>query len=183
MAEPTKVFGCIGIDNIKAAEDAVDMLIAKGYRNIGMLNGSETAVVSKERFEGYKNSLKKNELNFNPDYVIDCSFSEEAAYKNAKSFLDKNKKMDAVFCASDLMAIGLMKYCRENDINIPKDLGIIGFDDIVLCTYTTPKLSTVHQDMYNAGYRTVLQLISMITQDAHGEKIILEHKIIERESC
>ena len=182
MNGPTEKFSCIGVDNEKASEEAVDLLIKNGYKNIGMYNGSQTAVVSKQRLNGYLNSLKKNNIKYNKDYVIDCSFSEETAYKKSKHFLSKNKKIDAVFCASDLMAIGLMKYCKKNKIKIPKNLGVIGFDDIVLCTYTTPKLSTVQQDMFKTGYKAVQQLIDMVAQGKKGEKTIVKHKIIERES-
>ena len=182
MDSPTELFGCIGVDNVRASEEAVDLLVSKGYKNIGMYNGTETELVSRQRLNGYVNSLEKNGLKFNPDYVVNCSFLEKKAYDKTGAFLNENREIDAVFCACDLMAIGLMKYCREKKIEIPGDLGVIGFDDIVLCSYTSPNLSSVQQDMYKAGYDAVTELISMITKGAKGKQIILEHKIIERES-
>jgi LacI family transcriptional regulator len=183
MNEPTNRFGCIGVDNEKASSDAVDLLISKAYRNIGIYTGKESEVVCKQRLSGYKTSLKKHGIDFNSDYVLDCAFSEKVAYEKTADFLAKNKKLDAVFCVSDLMAIGLLRYCEENGIKVPEDLGIIGFDDIPLCTYTRPRLSTVHQDMNKAGYDAVLELLSMIKDKKYGKKIILEHKIIERDSA
>jgi len=182
MDDPTSVFGCIGIDNVRASEDAVDLLIKKGYKNIGMYNGKASEIVCKQRLNGYMNSLNKNGCIYNPNHILDCSFSEKKAYEKTGAFLEENKELDAVFCASDLMAIGLLNYCEENNIKVPEDLAVMGFDDIPLCTYTRPRLTTVHQDIYKAGYEAVIQLINIIIQGKSGERIVLEHRIIERET-
>ena len=173
----------VGVDNVRAADDAVAFLVKRGYRNIGMVNGASDAAVSIERMRGYCESLKKHGLEINPSAVIDCAFSEQQAYDLTDIFLANNPQLDAVFCASDLMAIGFMRRCGELGKLAPGDIAVIGFDNIVLGGYTKPRLTTVTQDMVATGAQALNTLVEMIRFKKHGERIITPHAICIRESA
>ncbi len=178
-----KKLSAVGVDNVRAAVDAVDFLIKRGCRNVGMLNGANDAAVSIERLSGYHESLKKHRLKAKPTAVIDCAFSEQQAYELTETFLANNTGLDAVFCASDLMAIGFMRRCGELGKRVPADIAVIGFDDIILGGYTKPQLTTVRQDMTATGAQALNTLVEMIKFKKSGERIVMPHSICIRESA
>ncbi len=95
-------------DNVAAAKCAVQYLIDHGHRRIGMVNGHNYAVVSKERLEGYRRALEDNGIPYDPSLVVNGDYTEEYAYEMAESYVQEHPEMTAVFFASDLMAIGFM---------------------------------------------------------------------------
>ncbi len=172
----------IAIDNIEASKKIVQILIDNNHKNIAMVSGRKEATVSLERYEGYKQALVENGILINNDYVVKGDFLEQKAYEVSKELLKKNKEITAVFCASDMMAIGCMKAIKELGLEIPKDISIVGFDNIPLAKYTTPPLTTVNQDFYERGKVAVEQLCKMTENLDYKKKISLDYEIIERES-
>jgi LacI family transcriptional regulator len=114
--------------------------------------------------------------------VIDAAFKEEEAYHAAEAYLQNHPEVTAVFAASDLMAIGFMTRCRELGVSIPERLSIMGFDDIVLSSYTTPKLSTVRQDFEKIGYSAFEEVVKMLENRTEGFHKFLSFEVIDRES-
>lgn len=172
----------ISIDNVQAAKDGVNYLIKKGHRKIGFINGRRNAVVSIQREEGYAQALREANIEINADLVCEGDFAEAKAYLLAEQYLKRNRDVTAVFCASDLMAIGFMRRCQELGMNVPDEISILGFDDIDLSKYVTPTLSTVRQDFYSMGYEATKLLIHNIKTGQFGEHINLPQKIIDRNS-
>jgi LacI family transcriptional regulator len=174
--------GSILTDNVEAAKRAVEYLIGKGHRNIGMVNGHRFATVGVQRQEGYRAALEGAGIPFHENRIIEANFSEEDAYASTGAFLKANPDLTAVFAASDLMAIGVMSKCKELGIRIPEDLSIMGFDDISLCNYVTPKLSTVRQNFTELGFAALEQVVRMLENKATGFQKIISFEIVDRES-
>lgn len=174
--------GSVSTDNVNAAKRAVEFLISKGHRHIGMINGHSFAAVSIQRLQGYRQALETAGLPYDPDRVIDAAFKEEEAYHAAEAYLQNHPEVTAVFAASDLMAIGFMTRCRELGVSIPERLSIMGFDDIVLSSYTTPKLSTVRQDFEKIGYSAFEEVVKMLENRTEGFHKFLSFEVIDRES-
>ena len=174
-------------DCYKAYEQVVEHLITEhGCKNIGFISAAKTE--SKEavtRLDAFKKALKKHNLEFNPENVIEGYFIREAAY-NITLERFKSKKditFDALISANDLMAEGVMKALQELGIKIPKDVKIIGFDDIVRASFTTPSLSTINQDIAGQGYEAA----KIAHKILNGEEVPRETKVfaepIYRQSC
>ncbi|MGZ9583369.1 LacI family DNA-binding transcriptional regulator [Paenibacillus marinisediminis] len=174
--------GSVSTDNVSAAKAGVEYLIQKGHRRIGMINGHDFAVVSRQRMKGYRAALESQGISYDPSIVVYSDFLEESAYDLAESYLQNNPDVTALFFASDLMAIGFMNRCRELGIRIPEDLSIMGFDDIVLSSYTTPKLSTIQQNFHKLAYRACEQVISILEKEEKGKHIMMPYRVIDRES-
>lgn len=174
--------GSVITDNVGAARRAVEYLIEKGHREIGMINGHSFAAVSIQRLQGYREALENAGITFDESRVIEANFSEQEAYEATEPYLDKHPEVTALFISSDLMAIGFMTRCRELNIRIPEDISIIGFDDIVLSSYTTPRLSTVRQDFTKIGYTAFEEVIKMLENQTHGYHKILSYEIVDRET-
>lgn len=172
----------ISVNNIEAAKEGVNYLIKKGHKKIGLINGHRKAVVSMEREQGYVEALREAAIEINPDFVCEGDFSEIKAYLLAEDYLKKNPELTAVFCASDLMAIGFMRRCHELGIAIPDQISVLGFDDINLAKYVTPALSTVRQDFGTMGYEATLLLINNIKSQEFGIHKNLQQKVVDRSS-
>lgn len=177
-----KKVGSIGINNVAAAKTAVQMLIDKGHQEIGIIGGNHLAVVTQERELGYQQALKDARLPIRPEAMMIANFSELQAYNLAERYIKVNPNITAVFCMSDLMAIGFMRRCQELGLKIPDDLSIIGFDDIDLSRYVTPQLTTVSQDFQSFGYYASEMLIELIETSIRGTHKFLMYEVVDRGS-
>ncbi|WP_046179841.1 LacI family DNA-binding transcriptional regulator [Domibacillus tundrae] len=175
--------GSVSIDNRKGAEEAVSYLISLGHRHIGFVNGHEFAFVSRHRLEGYQSALQKAGIPFCLEYTGNGKFEEGAGGRAALKLLEQNPEITALFCASDLMAIGAIKEIHASGRQIPNDVSLIGFDDILLSSYVQPELTTIAQNMYGLGQEAAKQLISILKNESVAKHIIMEHTLQERQSC
>lgn len=181
VADNIKV-GCVTTDNYEASRDVVSYLYKMGHRNIAFLNGKEKASVSMVRYSGFVDRMRELDLSLSLDYVINGEFSEEIAYNEVKKFLPQHPEITAIYCASDLMAIGALNAARDLEIDVPGKLSVVGFDNIPIARYMAPALTTVEQDFYSMGYEAAKMLYSIVqNQDIpHSKKI--SYKLIERDS-
>lgn len=157
-------------DNIKGCDIAVKYLASKGHSRIAFINGHDLAAISSIRLEGYKIALKNNGFAFDQSIVIKGDYSEKSGYDAAKKMLAEKTDFTAIFAASDLMAVGAIKAIRENDLKVPDDIAVVGFDDILLAAYSYPSLTTIRQHKFDLGYRGSKELIKMIEQSDYIPK-------------
>jgi LacI family transcriptional regulator len=165
-----------------ASRDVVTYLYDKGHRNIAYMNGKSNASVSMVRYSGYVDRMRELGLKVSMDYVLHGDFSEKIAYQEAKEFLQKHPEVTAFFCASDLMAVGLIKAARELGIKVPEQLSVVGFDNIPIAEYTSPPLTTVRQDFYQMGYEATQMLYSIINKQDIPHIKKLSYELVERSS-
>lgn len=174
--------GYVTTDNILGAKKAVQHLIEMGHRNIAMVNGHDQAFVSKRRLEGYIESLKDSNLSIRNDWIVNGKFDEEEAEKATEELLINNPEITAVFCASDLMALGVIKAARNLGKRVPEDLSVVGYDDILLASYSTPSLTTIAQDKFRMGYEAGRLLVQMLEGENHSHIVTLETNLKIRDS-
>ncbi len=176
----TENIGSVVVDNEKYSYLAVKSLIDNGYKKIGMINGSESAHVSIERKMGYINALNDNNMEVDEFIIKDGEFSTEKAKECADEIIKKG--VDAIFCASDLMAMGVLKSAKEQDINVPEELAIFGFDGINIVDYTTPTISTIKQNSYDKGYKASQLLIDYLEKKIPMRVVKSECEVCVQES-
>lgn len=172
---------CVGVDNIKGSLMAVEHLIKNGHKNIAFINGHKSAVVSYERLDGYYLAFNRNNLPLRKELIIHSDFSYEGGKLAAEELIKENKDITAIFCASDLMAVGAIEALSGLGYSVPKDISVIGFDDINLCQYVSPKLTTIRQDREKIGITAANLLLSIISGQYFG-RIVIEPEFILRES-
>ena len=140
------------IDNEFGGYLAAKHLLECGYRNIAFILGREDYFASNCRLKGAAKALEEYSLPFNEKLVIDGSFSIEGGRKAAKHlFEERNQLIDAIFGMDDLISMGVLQYCKENNINVPEDVGVIGFDDISYAGLPQIELTTVRQPNFELG--------------------------------
>jgi DNA-binding LacI/PurR family transcriptional regulator len=166
--------GRAGVDNYTGARLAVEYLIELGHRNIGFLNGHPFAQVSEERLAGYAAALCSRKRGFQPGFeprfVFDGDFSEQSGKAGADYFAKTG--ITALFCASDLMAMGAVRRFQEKGIAVPADISIVGFDNMPFTAYCTPRITTIAQDRHRLGLMACALLYSIM------EKAPLNHCLI-----
>ncbi|WNF38481.1 LacI family DNA-binding transcriptional regulator [Bacillaceae bacterium IKA-2] len=174
--------GYVTTDNVLGAKNITNYLLKLGHRHIGMVNGHNRAFVSQQRLEGYRIALTEANLTFNWSYVVNGAFDEDEAYKSARKLLIDLPELTAIICASDLMALGVLKAAKELGVSVPEELSVTGYDDITLASYVTPKLTTVAQNKYLMGQKATELVVAMLQGDTGERKIILDTELKVRES-
>lgn len=167
-------------DGYEAACTAIDYLYELGHRNIAYIGETKNEV----RFLGYKDSLKRLNLSYDQNNVSNAVQSYDGGYNGAKKLIKNTINFSAVFCANDITAIGALRAFKEFDLKIPKDISIISVDDIELCQYTSPMLTTVHIPTDGLGRVTTKVLFERIKNGRTLPlKIMLPFYVVKRESC
>ena len=153
----------IGCDNFQGGYDMTRHLLARGRRRIAFLgDASDHYPEFRERYRGHAQALREAGLAPEPALQVDAISSEGSGRTAAGALLGAGADFDAVFAASDLIAIGAMQALRERGLRIPGDVAVAGFDDIPMAAVVAPGLSTVQQDTKAAGALLVETLIGMI---------------------
>lgn len=172
------------VDDHDGAYRATEHLIEVGCKNIAHLAGPSHLSISNERKQGYIDALEKQGMSINEDLIIACELSQEEGYKAAKTLLQKKNRPDAIFAATDPLAIGAILAAKELGISIPQELALVGFSDEPLTSLIEPSLSTMAQPGYEMGkHAAELFLRQMEDKDNFvPETKVLKTRLIQRDS-
>ena len=172
----------VGSDNQKGGFEATRLLLNNGRRRIAFFGDVRHPEVE-DRFQGYVAALEAAGIAFDDTLVIPTDFSRSDGYDKADTILGKDARdFDAVFAASDNIALGVMKRLAEVGKNVPEDVAIVGFDDSPLAGFSTPGLTTVHQDIREGGKRLVQNLLLILDGQPVGHQTMPTQLVI-RQSC
>ncbi len=153
----------IGCDNAQGGHDITAHLLAQGRRRIAFLgHASNHYPEFFERYLGHQRALETAGLSADPALQVDAITTEQSGHAATRELLQRGVPFDAVFAASDLIAVGAMKALHEQGLRVPEDVAVAGFDDIPLASFTNPGLSTVQQDTKRAGAILVESLLKLI---------------------
>jgi len=173
----------VSIDNEKAAYKATKHLISLGHRKIAFIGANNQFLSSNLREKGYLRALSDEGIEPNPDYLCYGDYSYKSGLRNMKKLLNLQERPTAVFCVSDVMAIGAIRLAMEENLKIPEDLAVCGFDNIHFSWMFTPSVTTIAQPMYDLGCTAMDALIRII--EGKSSEVIhyfLEYELIIRES-
>jgi len=159
-------FPAVMVDNMGGATQAVQHLIDLGHRRIGCIGGPDGSTTAADRLTGYRNALAQNGVALNRRLVKRGTWSPESGYHLTKELLEEPERPTAIFSANDQMAFGVIKAAREMGLNVPKDLAVVGFDNVPPGSYFDPPLTTVEIPMYDIGVASMRMLIDLLS----GEK-------------
>jgi LacI family transcriptional regulator len=175
--------GCVYSENIKGAEMAVKYLHDMGHQRIATITGQLLSLTSDQRLQGYKNAMNELKLPYRYDYVVQGDFLHEGGYQAMQHLLSLNDPPTAVFAAGDLMAFGAIKAIQDAGLNVPDDISIIGFDDIEMCKYFSPSLTTIKQNKEELGREAAEGLIRLIENPMEIPSIVqIPTELIVRET-
>lgn len=175
----------VDVDNISGARTAVQHLARLGYRRIATITGPLNTIAGQDRYAGYQRGLRSAGLAHNPDLVVEGEFSEISGDRGMRDLLALEMPPDAVFAASDMMAIGALKAMRAAGLRVPQDVALVGFDDIPLAALVDPPLTTVRQSISDLGYTAATLLFEELeSEDSESpQRMILPTELVVRSSC
>jgi LacI family transcriptional regulator len=157
--------GGITIDNVGGAREMVTHLVSLGHRRIAIIKGAQGNYDASERLRGYRKALK--EAGIAPDASLEAEgdFVETSGHRAALELARLRAPPTAIFAANDAMAIGALSALREQGLRVPRDMAVVGFDDIPLARYMDPPLSSVHVPILEMAERAARRLIAALAGD------------------
>jgi len=182
---PGSDFAFVDVDNRAAAQAAVAHLINLGHSRIACItNAPISYTAALDRLTGYKQALEESGISYNSELVRYGDFDIESGYRQMQSLLASHVTMTAVFIGSDTLAYGAVAAIRERGLRIPKDIALVGFDDLPFSRYADPPLTTVHLPAGDLARRSA-EILSQLLQGGEPEsrQVILETQLIVRDSC
>ncbi len=174
----------VGSDNFRGGEEATAHLLNLGRQRIAFLGEANNHFPEfNDRFQGYLSAHQKAKIPLCADQgLYRAAHTEQCGHDAVCSLFAENIAFDAIFAASDLIALGAMRALQEHGLDVPADVSIVGFDNILAANLARPPLTTVQQDYKRAGEVLVETLIRSIRQEP-VESSTLPCKLIIRKSC
>lgn len=173
-------------ENIRPSVEAVQYLFSLGHRAIGHIAGPQNSIAAAgyERLEGYKAGLVSRNLPIKDNLIIVADFwNGQAGYKAMIELWNRSEKPTALFCASDIMAMGVMNACRDLGLRIPEDISIISFDDNLWASFAHPPLTTFRQDRQSIGKKAAELMKLLLSGDKVPSRVLVPVRLVERDSC
>ncbi len=173
----------VGIDNYRGGYLATEHLVQLGHRRIGMVAGNfSMSDRSLHRWHGYKQCLKKYGIPYDKELLAQTDYSLAGGKAATQKLLYLKTPPTALFCSNDYLALGAMKGAREMGLNLPQDLSVVGFDDILIASHIVPELTTVYQPAYEMGKLGAKLLFELMGKESKPVQLMLDSSLIVRAS-
>lgn len=173
----------VHIDNLTAAFEAVCYLHQLGHQRIACIAGPERLPLCRYRLQGYIQALRRCGLALDENYITTGDFSYDSGAQGLTTLMAQPSPPSAIFCHNDLMALGALSQAQKIGLAVPRDLSLMGFDDIAQSGHSTPPLTTVAQPRYDIGREATLLLIEQLrSHKAQRGSKLLSSKLMIRES-
>ncbi|MFZ5351736.1 MAG: LacI family DNA-binding transcriptional regulator [Bacillota bacterium] len=176
---------CVLTDEAKGASMAVEYLISKGRVRIAYINGYINSYPSVVKRDNMIATLTRSGLEFYEELEVSALTDDvKGGYDACRILLDRKIEFDALFAANDLMAIGAMKALQKKGLKVPEDVSVMGYDNIYLCNYITPELSSMTQNISQLGIDAVNFIVRHFERKKIANNIkFLKPRLIVRKSC
>jgi LacI family transcriptional regulator len=179
-----RAVGAVRLDDAEGGRLAARHLIERGRRAIGFLSGPTTSHSGRDRAKGYRQSLAEAGIAMNGSWQQPCAPTVEGGQAAAHAMLKAHPELTALFCFNDLVAVGALQACAEMGVSVPRDLAVVGCDDIPLAALVTPPLTTCRAPRYELGAEAVRLLLNRIRgSDTNGREVILKPQLVIRASA
>lgn len=183
-----RVFGTdhdqVCAENIESTASLVDHLARSGHRRIGFVAGLAGLSTTSERLAGYREGMRRNGLDADPDLCRDGASASEAARRAATELLSLPQPATAIVAANNAMTIGTMQALRDLGLDVPGDVALVAFDDFVWADLFAPRLTVIAQPSREIGAEAVRLLLSRLDNPNRDPvERRLEARFVHRDSC
>lgn len=178
-------FITLNMDNLGGARNAVEYLLSLGRRKIGLITGPLEWHEARQRKQGWEEALTNAGIAISEDHWASGTWSSSSGESAFESLIQKYPGMDAVFVSNDQMALGVLHYANKNNIKIPDDLAVIGFDNLAESSFYSPSLTTVTHPLKELGILAVKTLLAQIEGDESpipGNMFTMKTELVIRDS-
>ena len=179
-------YSTVSVDDALESRKMVEYLIGLGHRRIAILSeGNEEPSIVRLRFEGYLDALKRHDIEIDNSlikYVDKRIYTMENGYETTKALIESGAQFTALFCISDVLAVGALRALADAGIRVPEDVSVAGFDGQELAQYTIPRLTTIKQPLLDISEETMRLLFDLIEEKRGHKHLIFPGELIEAES-
>ncbi|KNE21018.1 catabolite control protein A [Virgibacillus pantothenticus] len=173
----------VNIDYEQAAFEATQFLIEQNKAVPALVSGLEETHINQLKYKGYARALNEAGLSVDESLIVKGDYSYSSGIEAVNQLLEENKKPEAIFVASDEMALGVIHGIQDKGYRVPDDIEVFGFDNTRLATMVRPTLSTIVQPMYDIGAVSMRLLTKyMNKEEVQDQKVVLPHRIEKRNS-
>ncbi len=178
-------FDTVAIANHDGAYAVVRHLQRLGHKRIATVTGPAENLDAVQRVEGYRAAMRDGGVANTRTLEVEGDFTEPSGYQAAQALLQLSPPPTAIFVANDVMAVGVLGACRDVGVRVPREVAVVGFDDIALARHLTPPLTTVHVDAYQLGERALHRLLRRDRGEPAPSRSheVLPTWLVVRESC
>ena len=173
---------CISLNNESGGYLATKSLIEQGHKDLAYISGPLWKEDARERLAGHKRALAESGISLEQTLMVEGDFTETGGSEAMTELLNKKLPMTAVVCANDEMACAAMGVIREQRLNIPDDISVMGFDNVTFASYLYPKLSTIDYPIYAMGQMSARLVLKTVYKKELEIEHLFEPKLIERHS-
>lgn len=174
----------VSIDNRQAALDAMEYLLSIGHTRIGFITSENRYHSTQQRTCGYREALEAAGIAVQESYIRPASadYSFKSGFQAARSLLSQESRPTALFCISDMLALGAIASAQEMGFRVPEDVTVVGFDDVESTTMFHPHVTTVVQPCLDIGRQAMEMLCALMRGQSVPRQVVLPHRLAVRES-
>jgi len=173
----------VSSDYREATKEVISYLLSLGHRRIGFVYGVDDHELGLDRLQPYQECLKNAGIALESELIVECGSTIEDGYQAALKLLKLHHRPTAIIAINDLLAISTIRAAGDLGLHVADDLSVVGFDDIPMANYQSPRLTTVTKDAYTAGRKAFEMLqVRMQNPDLPRQVIHIPAKLIIRES-
>lgn len=181
--DPKHVLPSVRIDHESAAFDAVDFLLKKGHRRVGLLTNTIQSYAGRARYDGYVRALKEHGIPYDESLIVEINPVYEMALQGTKTLLHLTDTPTAIFATNDEIAVGAIHAIQDHGLSVPEDIEVIGFNNTRIAQMVRPMLTSVVQPMYDIGAVSMRLLTKLINkEETQHLEVVLPHRIEIRQS-
>ncbi len=179
---PDEQVSYVDVDNVGGARRAVEHLLRSGHQRIATISGPQRMIAGRDRLKGYQEALESHGVSLDDSLVMEGDFTEEGGRTAMQSLLPHNP--DAVFVASDTMALGALKALHAAGVGVPEEIALVGFDDMPYAATAAPPLTTLRQPIQRIGYLALEALLDVLEDDLNRvRRVVVPTELVVRASC
>jgi LacI family transcriptional regulator len=180
-----EAFDSLNIDNFGGAYQLTRHLLDHGHKRIAILKGTEHNLDAEERLRGYRQALLTGGGEIGDHWEAPGNFTEASGFEAVRRILGASPRPSAIFASNDSMAIGALSALRDAGVHVPGEIALAGFDDIPVCAYLSPSLTSVHVGVHDLGVLAIKNVLHAVEEkEVHQKRqAILQTTLALRESC
>lgn len=179
---PSQFVHSVMIENLSASYEATRYLVELGHRRIAYIGDRNGRQSDTERFGGYRQGLDSGQLPFQPELVVYGSGTPESGMEMMATLLRFAEPPTAVFCYDDMTALGAIRQIHASGLRVPRDVSVIGFDDLSIVQFTEPPLTTIRQPMSEMGRLAMEAVLDLLGGSGSTHEIKVRGELIVRGS-
>jgi DNA-binding LacI/PurR family transcriptional regulator len=181
--EPPVDVPAVGSNNWYGGLSATRHLLSLGHRRIAMISGPEDVLCSRARVDGYRAAHAEAGVPLFKDAIRWSDFSVDGGFEHGTWLLARPERPTAIFAGSDMQALGVLRAARESGLEVPRDLSVVGYDDLPLAAWVGPSLTTINQPLTEMAETAVRMVLDIARgTDPHPRSVELGTELVIRES-